>query len=498
MNGLIVNNLTNEPLDFDLKSGSKIFFIGIGGISMSGLAELAAAEGFVVAGSDMNAGPRTNHLKNSGMLIFKGHDAAHIKSFSPDLIVYTAAIPESNPELMFARENQFHTIDRAAFLGWLNRQYKRVINISGTHGKTTTTAMCSLILMQSEQDPTVHLGAELIQFATTVRVGRPAELMVSEACEYKRSFLKFFSTTAAILNIDYDHVDCFDSLEDVVDTFAEFASHVPEDGYLVVPAFDQNVVSMISKTRKLIAARGRKMPELIWFGDDVDRNDELGTRPQFNWRNLNYINGLPEFDVYFNNKYYGHFKLNIPGRHNVANAVAAIACAHFHGAEPLAAETALNNFQGAEGRFTHTGTYHGATVIADYAHHPAAAAATLEAAANTKHNHIWVVFQPLTFSRTQKLFNDYVAALRDCELVLLAEIYSDRETFRDYISSADIAAEINKKGGHAEFHKSFADIRARLDEVVNEGDMILVLGPENIRALADQLTGRKDFMQKMD
>lgn len=498
MNGLIVNNLTNEPLDFELKSGSKIFFIGIGGISMSGLAELAAAEGYIVAGSDMNAGPRINHLANSGMLVFKDHDALHIANFAPDLVVYTAAIPDSNPELLHAKENQIHTIDRAAFLGWLNRHYKRVINISGTHGKTTTTAMCSLILMRSEQDPTVHLGAELIQFATTVRVGRPNELMVSEACEYKRSFLKFFSTTAAILNIDYDHVDCFDSLEDVVETFAEFASHVPDDGYLIVPAFDQNVVSMISKTRKLIAERGLKMPELVWFGDEHDRNEHLRSRPQFNWRNLNYNNGLPEFDVFFNNKYYGHFKLNIPGRHNVANAAAAIACAHFHGADPTAAEDALNSFQGAEGRFTHTGTYRGAKVIADYAHHPAAAAATLEAAANIEHDHIWVVFQPLTFSRTQKLFMDYVNALKNCELVLLAEIYSDRETIRDYISSADIAAEINKQGGNAEFHKSFSDIKARLDEVVNQGDMILVLGPEDIRTLADQLTGRKDFMQKMD
>ncbi|NLW12630.1 MAG: UDP-N-acetylmuramate--L-alanine ligase [Clostridiaceae bacterium] len=498
MNKLIVNNLIDEPLDFKLKRGSRIFFIGIGGISMSGLAELAAAEGYEVAGSDMNAGPRTTHLSASGMKVYKGHDASHIDNFAPDLVVYTAAIPDSNSELIRAKEHNLHTIDRAGFLGWLNRQYKRVINISGTHGKTTTTAMCSLILMQSDQDPTVHLGAELIQFATTVRVGRPAELMISEACEYKRSFLKFFSTTAAILNIDYDHVDCFDSLDDVIDTFAEFSSHVPSDGYLVVPAFDNNVSSMISKTQQLLIDRGVKMPELIWFGDEEDRNEHLRSRPQFNWRNLIYNNGLPEFDMYFNNKFYGHFKLTIPGRHNVANAAAAIACAHFHGADPKAAESALNNFQGAEGRFTHTGTYRGARVIADYAHHPAAAAATLEAAANIEHNHIWVVFQPLTFSRTQKLFKDYVSALKNCELVLLAEIYSDRETVRDYISSADIAAEINKQGGHAEFHQDFASITARLDEVVAKGDMILVLGPENIRSLADQLTGRKDFMQKMD
>lgn len=498
MNDLIVNNLTNHGSTFVLAKGSKIYFIGIGGISMSGLAELASAEGYRVAGSDMNAGPRIIHLAKAGIKVSKGHNAANIDDFEPDLVVYTAAIPDSNPELVRAKEKKIDTIDRASFLGWLNKQYKRVINISGTHGKTTTTAMCSLILMESDQDPTVHLGAELIQFATTVRVGKSEELMVSEACEYKRSFLKFHSTTAAVLNIDYDHVDCFDSLDDVIGTFSEFSALVPSGGYLVVPAFDKNVCKMITKTRQLLSERGSEMPNLIWFGDEIDRNEHLMFRPQFNWRNLIYNNGLPEFDMYFNNKFYGHFKLNIPGRHNVANAAAAIACAHYHGADPRAAETALENFQGAEGRFTHTGTYRGARVIADYAHHPAAAAATLEAAANIQHDHTWVVFQPLTFSRTQKLFKDYVSVLKNCELVLLAEIYSDRETLRDYISSADIATEINNQGGRAEFHKSFADIRARLDEVVSQGDMILVLGPEDIRTLADQLTGRKDFMQKMD
>ncbi|MDD2374651.1 MAG: UDP-N-acetylmuramate--L-alanine ligase [Eubacteriales bacterium] len=492
-----MNNLSSNYKDINLQPGARIYFVGIGGISMSGLAELAQISGFKTAGADMHRGPRIDHLSKKGIKIYSGHSANNIDDFLPELVVYTAAIPEDNPELARAADLNIKTMDRASYLGWINRQYARVINISGTHGKTTTTAMCSLILIEAEQNPTVHLGAELIQFASTVRYGTPGDLMVSEACEYKRSFLSFFSTTAAVLNIDYDHVDCFADLNEVIDTFVDFSDKLPEDGILIVPAFDKNVVEMITRLKKRRVDAKKLPPTIIWFGANNDRNMHLSINPQFYWDNLIYNNGLPEFDLYFNNRFYGHFSLRVPGRHNVANAVSAAACAHYHGAEPEHAVSALNNFQGAEGRFTHTGYYHGARVIADYAHHPAAAAVTLAAASNIEHNHIWVVFQPLTFSRTQKLFSEYVDALKNCELVLMAEIFSDRETVRDYISSADIADEINRQGGNAVFCDDFTVIRQKLDEIVQPDDIILVLGPEDIRSLADQLTGRKDFMQDM-
>lgn len=473
----------NTDLTLNLNPDARIYFIGIGGISMSGLAELSNALGFHIAGSDRHLSERTEYLAHLGVHVFEGHVAGNLLDFRPDLVVHTAAIPRENPEWTAAREAGILTIDRAAYLGWLNRRYQQVINIAGTHGKTTTTAMTALILEQSGEDPTVHLGAELKQFQTTVRIGRDGQLMVSEACEYQNSFLKFYSTVAAVLNIDYDHVDCFADLNAVIDTFVAFADNLPDKGALIVPAFDPNAAELLIRLKNRRDLRQQSMPEIIRFGLESDTAD-------WQARHLQYIDGYPNFDVFYRDAFYSHLKLKIPGQHNVVNALAAIACAHRCGGTPEAAAAVLNQFEGAEGRFTRTGFYRGAEVIADYAHHPAAARATLAAAATIPHHHTWVVFQPLTFSRTAVLFDEFVDALKDCEWVILAEIFSDRETKRDYVSSRDLVRKINERGGNAQFGADFEQIRAELDKRVAPGDLILVLGPEDIRSLADQLTGR--------
>jgi len=477
----------------NLRDMSRIFFVGIGGISMSGLAELALKSGCQVAGSDRSMTPRTDYLVRLGIPVYAGHSADWIDRFQPDLVVHTAAVHEDNPELIRAGELAIQSIDRATFLGWINRSYNQVVNIAGTHGKTTTTAMTSLILMDAGIDPTVHLGAELIQFHSTVRVGAPGQVMVSEACEYMNSFLKFYSTTAAILNIDYDHVDFFQDIGAVIDTFTEFADRLPAGGKLVVPAFDREVGTMVGQLQTRRELEGTPMPQLIWFGTETDLVN--GSKPDFYFRNLEFNRGLPRFDVWQGDSFYCHLQLLIPGRHNVDNSLAAIACASGCGGTPESAVRALNNFQGAEGRFTYTGDYHGAQVIADYAHHPAAVHVTLAAAGNMPHPHTWVVFQPLTYSRTKVLLEKFARALRDCELVILAEIFSDRETNSGDISSAMLADRINELGGHAEFRPDFTDIQARLDQLVSPGDLILVLGPEDIRNLADHLTGRNIHAQ---
>jgi UDP-N-acetylmuramate--alanine ligase len=348
-----------------------------------------------------------------------------------------------------------------------------------------------LLLIDAGIDPTVHLGAELKQFRSTVHLGRPGGLMVSEACEYMRSFLKFRSSTAAVLNIDYDHVDCFANLQDVIDTFTEFSDQLPPDGQLVVPAFDPSIGIMIQQLTERRQNRGETMPAIWTFGLSNDSFE--GRKPTVYAADLVYDQGLPRFDVYIQETFYAHIELAIPGRHNVANALAAIACGHLNGSTPESAARVLASFDGAEGRFTYTGTYRGALVVADYAHHPAAARATLDAASNIPHQHLWVVFQPLTYSRTRVLFDDYVSALKDCELVIFSEIFSDREVNKGDISSRMLSDRINELGGHAVFEESFDGIRRQLDEVVEPGDLILVLGPEDIRSLADQLTGRKDI-----
>lgn len=471
-----------------LQPGSRIFFVGIGGISMSGLAEIARASGYIVAGSDRNPTSRTDDLAARGIPVHAGHRSDWIDSFRPDLVVYTAAVHDDNPELNRARALQIRTIDRATFLGWLNRGFANVINISGTHGKTTTTAICALILMQAGVNPTVHLGAELSQFHGTVNLGTPGQVLVSEACEYMNSFHRFYSTTAAILNIDYDHVDCFDSLDAVIRSFAVFADQLPDRGLLVVPAFDPHVRQMLGLVAEKRRLAGRPQPRLIYFGDEGDFAGDL--KPDFYSRNLEFNQGMPGFDVWHDDRFYCRLKLSIPGRHNVSNALAAIACAHYNGATAEAAVAVLESFRGAEGRFTSTGHYRGAQVIADYAHHPSAVRATLDAASHVPHGHTWVVFQPLTFSRARVLFDDFVAALKDCERVIFSEIYSDRETNTGEISSSMLAARINELGGSAVFFENKQNIRAELDRIVQPGDLILILGPEDIRNFADQLTGR--------
>jgi UDP-N-acetylmuramate--alanine ligase len=479
---------------FILASGSRIFFVGIGGISMGGLSEIARAAGFIVAGSDLNPSARTDDLVLLGIPVFAGHSAAWIDQFQPDLVVYTAAVHADNPELIRSRSLGILTVDRASFLGWLNRNFQRVTNISGTHGKTTTTAMCSLILLAAGVNPTVHLGAELDQFHGTVHIGQPGRLMISEACEYMSSFLEFYSTTAAILNIDYDHVDCFSDIGAVTDTFCEFASQLPDGGCLVVPAFDPQVSIMLEKlwARRLQAKQ--PMPRIVRFGAESDRTD--GRSPDFFYRNLAFVDGMPRFEVWHQDRFYCALSLSVPGLHNIRNALAAIACAHEDGGTPTAASQALDAFHGAEGRFTRTGEYRGSLVVADYAHHPAAVRATLAAAGNLGRPHTWVVFQPLTYSRTRVLLADFAQALKDCEYTILSEIYSDREKNPGDISSSHLADKINALGGHAEFVHSFTEIRERLDHVVQPGDLILVLGPENIRGFADQLTGRIKSMHQ--
>jgi len=475
-----------QDLSF-LGADAHIYFVGIGGISMSGLAEISVHLGFAAAGSDMHLSHRTQYLENKGIHVFQGHAAANLESFVPHLVVHTAAILPGNPELEYARANHIPCVDRAHFLGYLTAGFESVINIAGTHGKTTTTSMASLILIASGQEPTVHLGAELDAFGSTVHMGRPHGLFISEACEYQRSFLQFYSTTAAITNIDYDHVDCFKSLSEVIDVFAEFSEKISEGGTLVIPAFDPNTAEAVRRMPKYREPLGLSMPLIVTTGLKGDIFAVTGEHADVYADNLIYHEGYPEFDVYIDGTFYTHIILRVPGDHNVYNALTAIACAHLHGGTPEAAAEVLAAFTGAEGRYSIKGKYKGATVVADYAHHPAAARATLAAASHIPHEKTWVVFQPLTFNRTEVLFDDFVQSLLPCEHVLFAEIFSDREINPGTISSSMLADKINKLGGKAEFFPDKNDIISRLDELVHEGDLILVLGPEDIRKLADEL-----------
>ncbi|MBR3533818.1 MAG: UDP-N-acetylmuramate--L-alanine ligase [Clostridiales bacterium] len=457
-----------------LKSDARIYFVGVGGISMSGLALLTQGYGFTVGGSDNHSSERTEMLRGKGIAIYNNQEAGNIDDFNPDYIVKTAAILPHNKELARALEKDIPVFDRSEFLGIMTNSYKNVINISGTHGKTTTTSMTAMMLIEAGLDPAVHLGAPFDGIGGgSVRQSDSKELLVSEACEFKRSFLEFRSTTAAITNIDHDHVDCYPTIEDVIDVFAKFIDKVDEDGYLVVTGTDENI-------RKSIALAAKKPKVITCAAQDGDYD--------FKALNIEYKDGLPSFDIIAVGEKIGRVQLKVPGAHNISNALIAAACAYLNGAGADAIIRALNEFGGADGRFTVKGTYKGAEVVVDYAHHPTAAKVTIDAALHCPHNHILTVFQPLTFNRVDALFDEYVEALLPCEKILFSEIFTDREVIHEgMVSSRDIAEAINKKGGNAEFFKDKEDLKKRIDELVLPGDIILILGPEDIRELGSEL-----------
>ena len=312
------------------EAGGTIYFIGICGISMSGLAEMSQALGFRVVGSDKYLNARYKHLKTLGIDVYEGHSADSIDKCQPDLVVYTLAIPADNPERMRAVELGIPCVERAAFLGLLNRMFQRVINISGTNGKTTTTAMTALMLIASGQDPTVHLGAELKQFKTTVHMGEPGKLLVSEACEFGRGFLHYHSTTATVLNIDHDHVNCFPSLDDVIDAFSAFAQTLEPGAKLILPMFDPNIPVML---QRVLAARrpiSGDSADLNGSADDaipsIDRLMVHGSGSDVYLSQSEYVDGKPHFDLCRQGDVLCSVALRLPGRYNVENAMAAIAC----------------------------------------------------------------------------------------------------------------------------------------------------------------------------
>ncbi len=480
----------------DLQKGARIYFIGIGGISMGGLAIMAARLGFHVAGSDPHESERTRKLSAQGIIVHTQHHPDWIDDFAPDLIVYTAAIPYWNVELSRARDLGIRCVDRSVFLGWLTRSYDHVINVAGTHGKTTTTAMISTILIQARRNPTVHLGAEFADFDhSTVRTGTPGDLLISEACEYKNSLLNFHSTTAVLLNIDRDHMDFFPDMDALIDTFAQFAAELPAGGHFIYPFSGPYIQDCLLKIKALREGERSGSIRALSFGliDDSWNDKDLPAAcaahqiPDYAAKDLHFVDGHPHFNVYRKGQFYTSIQLSVPGEHNVLNALAALAASDLNGATPQDCQEGLSHFKGTEGRFTVRGTFQGATVVCDYAHHPTSTRVTLEAAKKMTQGHIWVVYQPLTFSRVKVLFQEYVDALKDCEQVLFYEIFSDRESDSLGMSSRQLVQAINACGGHALFMETFADIYAQLKTLAGPGDIILFLGPEQVRSFAAKL-----------
>ena len=448
-----------------------VHFIGIGGISMSGLAEILLKEGFPVSGSDSHASALTEHLERAGARICIGQAASNIPE-DCKLVVYTAAIHPDNPEYREAKRRGVPMLSRAELLGQLMRNYQTSIAVAGTHGKTTTTSMIASILLEEDADPTISVGGILSSIGGNIRVGG-SEVFLTEACEYTNSFLHFFPTIGIILNIEEDHMDFFKDLNDIRRSFRRFAELLPVEGLLII---NSDIPNYEEITEGLTC-------RVVTFGSspDADYRAENTAYDTF---------GHPSFDLIRKTEKDGRrprFSLKVPGEHNVCNALASIALADALRIPEAAVEKGLLSFTGTDRRFQYKGEVNGVTIIDDYAHHPTEIRATLHAAAHYPHRELWCVFQPHTYSRTKAFLKEFAEALSLADHVVLADIYAARETDTLGISSRDLERELAALGADVYYFPTFAEIEKFLSEKCMHGDMCITMGAGDVINIGEDL-----------
>ena len=454
----------------NLKKYKKIYMIGIGGTSMSGIAEILHNWNFNVSGSDVANSEAVQILNKRGIKVNIGHNIADVKN--ADVVVYSAAIKADDPEMVEAHKLNIPTIERADFLGEITRAFKDTICISGTHGKTTTTSMISLCFIKALTDPSVQVGAYLKPLDGNYRVGN-SEHFILEACEYVESFLKFSPKAEIILNIDNDHLDYFKTFDNIKKAFIKYVKLLPNDGVLVINGDDKNCLDLPNYTDA----------DIITYGIE-------NTNVNFYASNINFNNvGFASFDVYHNNELLDTFQLSVPGKHNVLNAIACIAICLKYNLDLNTIKSALYEFTGAHRRFEFKGKVNNiASVYDDYGHHPTEIVATAKSLMNKKYNESWVVFQPHTYSRTKNLLNDFAEALMNFDHIIVLDIYAAREKNTYNISSKDLVNKIIELGKQAVYIPDFDDCVSYIKENINENDIVLTLGAGTVTNIGTLLT----------
>ena len=453
----------------NLTDFKNIHCIGIGGVGVSAIAEILLSRGYSVSGSDMKQSEITDRLAEKGIKIYIGHARENVEN--ADLIVYSAAIAEENPEIIRAREKNIPLASRAEILGVLMDEFENSIAISGTHGKTTTTSMVSLILEHANLEPTILVGGNLAEIGGNVKVGH-SKFFVTEACEYRDSFLQLRPRIEVILNIDSDHLDYFKDIDHIVDSFDRFTKLVPEGGKII--AYDAN---------PFVAKIIRGIPGTITYGYN-EKCDYYIDQVEFD------DNGMPAFELNFQGEPLGSIKLNMPGEHNILNAVAAFACCHQLGVEvPVIVDT-LENFTGTQRRFDVIGTTsNGVRIVDDYAHHPTEIKATLSAASNIHSNRLWCLFQPHTYTRTLALFDEFADSFADADVLVMAKIYAAREKDIYKVSSKALAEEIMRK--HPEKEVYYFDTLEEIADFVKEkaepNDLVITMGAGDIYKVGEMV-----------
>ena len=455
----------------DFNNPISIYFIGIGGISMSGLAQVLHNAGFTVSGSDWHSSAITESLEKSGITVKYGESAQHITD-DIDVAVLTSAVHDNNLEFIELRRKGIPYMSRAELLGQIMKNYEMPIAISGTHGKTTTTSMVSEILLEGDTDPTLSIGGILKTIGGNIRIGNSG-YFVTEACEYTNSFLSFFPKISIILNIDADHLDFFKDLEDIRSSFKKFAQLLPEDGYLIIS-------SDIDRYQEITEGLTCKV---ITFGHNADADYQLSSISYNEMGNATFTMTSPDGTC-------REYTLSVPGEHNVMNAMSAICLADILNIPDEITQKALLGFHGTNRRFEYKGTLNGITIIDDYAHHPTEIEACLNAARGCEHKKLWCVFQPHTYTRTKALLDDFAKALSLADKIVLADIYAARETDTLGISSADLQKKIQALGKEAYYFPSFEEIEKFLLKNCINGDMLITMGAGDVLKIGENLLSK--------
>lgn len=445
-----------------------VYFIGIGGVSMSSLAQILADRGITVSGSDRAPSGFTKELEAMGITVHYGQEVSHITP-DVDVVVYTAAVHSDNPEFQAAVKANLPLLTRADLLGQIMESFQNSYAIAGTHGKTTTTSMVAEILLAEETDPTICNGGILPSIGSTTRIGHSQDF-VAEACEYTNSFFSFYPRYSIILNIEEDHLDFFKDIDDIRNSFRQFMHNTKRDGVCVINGAIPHVEELV-----------QDLPSAwVTFGPDSSNT----YYPQ----NISYDeNGFGSFDVFCKQEFLCHIQLSVPGEFNIFNALAAIATCHCAGISPTAIATGLQQYTGAVRRFEYKGTLNGITVYDDYAHHPTEIRATLEAAGHMNYKRIVCVFQPHTYSRTKALLDDFANALSLADVVILTDIFPARETDTLGISSLDLLNQIQKTGTTCYHFDSFEKIHNFILKNSIHEDLLITMGAGDVVNIGNML-----------
>ncbi len=453
-----------SPIEEYFIPGKRVHLVGIGGVSMCPLAEVLRGMGLQVQGSDMTESPTVRRLRDAGIPVAIGHNAENLKRC--DFVIRTAAVGDSNPEIAGAIARGIPVYERADGWGAIMRHYANALCVSGTHGKTTTTSMCTHIFMAAGKDPTVMIGGTLPLLHAGYRVGQ-GDTIILESCEYRDSFLRFFPTVAVILNVEADHLDYFKDLDQIRRSFRRFAELVPENtGHVIVNADNDSAME---------ALRGLNRPVFTFSMRDNSGDCHA--------ENIIYHHGTPEFDIWIRGELYAHVKLQVYGDHNIMNALAAASAAYILGVPGRAVEQGLSDFTGAGRRFQKKGSFHGADIYDDYAHHPDELHVLLDSIQNLNYQRVIIAFQPHTYSRTVKLFDQFVQELKRADIAILAEIYAAREENTFGVSSADLRREIPG----AIYCSTLEETADRLRELARPGDLIITVGAGDIYRAGEAL-----------